>query len=192
MSTDKDDYVSNLTDEDQDPIVQAAAPDPVFSRILDGIVTFIAIFAHATWIILVGVILANVIMRYVLGGSIVALEELQWHLYAFGFMVGLSYTLVHDRHVRVDVLADGWSKRRRARIEIAAMLILVIPFAGLIAYDSLSFIEFSMRLNEGSRSPGGLPNRWIIKSVIPLAMGLLILAALARTLRMVAFLRAAT
>ncbi|MEI4231465.1 TRAP transporter small permease subunit [Roseovarius sp. D22-M7] len=175
---------------DHAPLVDEAAPNPLVSRILDGVVTFISIFAHATWIILVVAILANVIMRYVLGGSIVALEELQWHLYAFGFMVGLSYTLVHDKHVRVDVLADGWSKRRRARIEIGALLILVIPFAGLILYDSLAFVEFSMRLNEGSRSPGGLPSRWIIKSVIPLAMGLLILAALARLVRMVAFLRA--
>lgn len=93
---------------------------------------FIAIFAHATWIILVGVILAKVLMRYVFGGSRVVLEELQWHLYAFGFMVGLSYTLVHDQHVRVDVLAERWSKRRRAWIEIAAMFILVIPFAAVI------------------------------------------------------------
>jgi|SRR6056297_1994836 TRAP-type mannitol/chloroaromatic compound transport system permease small subunit len=189
MSTDKDDDVSNLVDEDRDDIVDDVAPNPLFSRILDGVVTFIAIFAHATWIILVAVILANVMMRYVLGGSIVALEELQWHLYAFGFMVGLSYTLVHDKHVRVDVLAENWPKRRRARIEIGAMLILVIPFAGLIAYDSMAFIEFSMLTNESSRSPGGLTQRWIIKSVIPLAMGLLILAALARTARMVAFLR---
>lgn len=189
MSSNKDDYVSNLLDEDTDAIVPDVAPDPFISRLLDAVVTFIAIFAHATWIILIAVILANVVMRYVLGGSIVALEELQWHLYAFGFMVGLSYTLVHDKHVRVDVLADGWSKRRRAIIEIAALLLLLIPFAGVIAYFSLNFIEFSLRLNEGSRSPGGLPSRWIIKSVIPLAMGLLILAALARTARMIAVLR---
>lgn len=189
MSSDKNDHMSSPVATDRDHIVEDVAPNPLVSRMLDGVVTFISIFAHATWIILVVVILANVMMRYVLGGSIVALEELQWHLYAFGFMVGMSYALVHDNHVRVDVIAEGWSKRRRARIEIAAMLILVIPFAGLIAYDSMAFIEFSMRLNESSRSPGGLPYRWIIKSVIPLAMGLLILAALARTTRMVAFLR---
>jgi len=182
--------MSVLIEDEHDAIVDEAAPNPLFSRVLDAVVTFIAIFAHATWIILVGVILANVIMRYALGGSIVALEELQWHLYAFGFMVGLSYTLVHDQHVRVDVLAERWSKRRRAWIEIAVMIILVIPFAGVILYDSIDFIEFAIRLNERSRSPGGLPYRWILKSVIPLAMGLLILAALARTARMVAFLRA--
>lgn len=182
--------MSILIEDEHDAIVDDAAPNPLFSRILDGVVTFIAIFAHATWIVLIGIILANVVLRYVLGGSDVALEELQWHLYAFAFMVGLSYTLVHDQHVRVDVIAEKWNKRRRARIEIAAMLILVIPFAAIIFADSLSFIEFSMRLNEKSRSPGGLPSRWIIKSVIPLAMGLLILAALARTARMIALLRA--
>lgn len=183
--------MSKLIEDDQDTIVDEAAPNPLFSRVLDSVVAFISIFAHVTWIVLVGVILANVTMRYVLGGSVVALEELQWHLYAFGFMVGLSYTLVHDQHVRVDVLAERWTKRRRAKIEIFAMLVLVIPFAGVILYDSVEFIEFSMRLNERSRSPGGLAYRWILKSVIPLAMGLLILAALARTARMIAFLRVA-
>jgi len=183
--------MSILIEDEHDSIVDEAAPNPLFSRVLDGVVTFISIFAHATWILLIGIILANVVMRYVLGGSLVALEELQWHLYAFGFMVGLSYTLVHDQHVRVDVLAEKWTKQRRAKIEIAAMLLLLMPFAAIILYDSISFIEFSIRLNEKSRSPGGLPYRWIIKSVIPLAMGLLILAALARTARMIALLRAA-
>jgi TRAP-type mannitol/chloroaromatic compound transport system permease small subunit len=180
-----------MIEDEHDAIVGDAAPNPMFSRLLDGVVTFISIFAHASWMMLIAVILANVVMRYVLGGSLVALEELQWHLYAFGFMVGLSYTLVHDQHVRVDVLAEKWGPRLRAKIEIAAMLVLVIPFAAIILYDSFSFIEFSIRLNEKSRSPGGLPYRWIIKSVIPLAMGLLILAALARMARMIALLRAA-
>ena len=183
--------MSDLIEDEHDAIMDPAAPNPLFSRVLDAVVGFISTIAHATWIILVGIILANVVMRYFLGGSIVVLEELQWHLYAFGFMVGLSYTLVHDQHVRVDVLAEHWPKRRRAWIEIFALLVLVIPFAGVILYDSIEFIEFSIRLNERSRSPGGLPYRWILKSVIPLAMGLLILAALARTARMIALLRMA-
>lgn len=182
--------MSNLIEDEHDAIVDETAPNPLFSRILDGIVAAVTVVAHATWIVLIGIILANVVMRYVLGGSIVALEELQWHLYAFGFMVGLSYTLVHDQHVRVDVLAERWSKRRRAWIDIFAMLVLVVPFASVILVDSIEFIEFSMRLNERSRSPGGLPHRWILKAVIPLAMGLLILAALARVGRLVALLRA--
>ncbi len=183
--------MSELIDDDHDAIVEETAPYPPVSRALDGVVTFIAIVAHATWIVLVGIIIANVLLRYVFGGASVALEELQWHLYAVGFMVGLSYALVHDQHVRVDVLAERWPKRRRAWIEIFAMLVLVIPFAGVILYDSIDFIEFSYRLNERSRSPGGLAHRWILKSVIPLAMGLLILAALARTVHMIAIVRGA-
>jgi len=182
--------MSEVTDEERDAVIDPDAPNPLVSRILDGVVGFIAVFAHATWIVIVGIILANVLMRYVFGGSIVALEELQWHLYAFGFMVGLAYALVHDQHVRVDVLAEKWPRKRRAKIEIAAMLFLVIPFAAVILYDSIDFIEFSMRLNERSRSPGGLPARWILKSVIPLAMGLIILAAVARVVHMFAVIRA--
>ena len=74
---------------------------------------------------------------------------------------------------------------------LTVMGVLAIPFAAVILYDSIDFIEFSIRLNERSRSPGGLPYRWILKSVIPLAMGLLILAAMARTVRMIALLRTA-
>ena len=181
--------MSELIDDDHDSILDESAPYPRVSKVLDAIVAFIAAIAHATWIVLVGIIMANVLLRYVFGGASVVLEELQWHLYAFGFMVGLSYALVHDQHVRVDVLAERFTKRRRAWIEIFAMLVLVVPFAGVILYDSIEFIEFSYRLNEKSRSPGGLPYRWILKSVIPLAMGLVILAALARTVHMVAILR---
>lgn len=181
--------MSELIDDEHDAILDESAPYPRVSKALDGIVAVIAAVAHVTWIVLVGIIIANVLLRYVLGGASVMLEELQWHLYAFGFMVGLSYALVHDQHVRVDVLAERWSKRRRAWIEIFAMLVLVVPFAGVILIDSIEFVQFSYTLNEKSRSPGGLSYRWILKSVIPLAMGLVVLAALARTAHMVAILR---
>ena len=52
------------------------------------------------------------------------------------------------------------------------MLLLVIPFAGSFYTTRSTSSNSSLRLNERSRSPGGLPYRWILKSVIPLAMGL--------------------
>lgn len=182
--------MTDLIEPDHDRIVPETAPNPFFSKALDALVSVTSVAAHATWILLVIVILTNVLMRYAFGGSIVALEEAQWHLYAFGFMFGLSYALVHDQHVRVDVVAERLSPRLRACIEVVAMLVFVVPFAAVVLWDSIEFIEFSYTLNERSRSPGGLPYRWLLKSVIPLAMGLLILAALARTARMLAYIRA--
>ena len=36
----------------------------------------------------------------------IELEELQWHLYCIGWLVGLSSTYIVDSHVRVDVLSE--------------------------------------------------------------------------------------
>ncbi|WP_018688700.1 TRAP transporter small permease subunit [Ahrensia kielensis] len=163
---------------------------PLFTRIIERIITFIAVSAHVGWLLLIVVILTNVVLRYVFSNSSVAMEEVQWHLYAYSFMVGVSYCLVQDQHVRVDVLAEHWPSRRRAWIDLLAMVLLVMPFAYIIANGSIPFVEFSHKLSETSRSPGGLPYRWILKSVIPFAFGLLFLAAITRALRMIAVIRA--
>lgn len=165
-----------------------AGPPPLLSRVADAIVGFITSFVHLAWIALIGVILASVILRYFIGYSLVWLEELQWHIFGAGFMIGLSYALVHDEHVRVDILASGWKVKTRAWVEIACMLLLVAPFAAVIAYNAIPFVEFSHRVNEISGSPGGLKFRWIIKAFLPFAMSLLCLAALARALKMAAII----
>ena len=48
---------------------------------------------------------------------------------------------------------------------------------------SLSWVADAYRVDEGSTSPQGLPNRWLVKAVIPLAFALMFLAAVARLLR---------
>lgn len=159
-------------------------PPPLLSRISEKLIEVISVLAHLSWLILIGVIITNVVLRYVFTSSSVALEEWQWHLYAFAFMVGLSYCLVQDQHVRVDVIAEHWSVKRRAWIDLMAMVILVMPFAYIVAEGAIPFVEFSVKMHETSRSPGGLSHRWILKSVIPFSMGLLFLAAFARALRM--------
>ncbi len=45
-------------------------------------------------------------------GSIM-MEEIQWHLYAVGFMLGLSFTEMRERNVRIDVLAETLFARVR-------------------------------------------------------------------------------
>ncbi|HMR36676.1 TRAP transporter small permease subunit [uncultured Paracoccus sp.] len=165
------------------------APASPFSRLLDGLIRVIAVTAHISWLVLIVVIITNVIRRYLLSDSSVALEEWQWHLYAYGFMVGIAYCLVEDQHVRVDVLAEKWPAHRRAWIELLAMVILVMPFAFVIAGESIPFVEFSHKLSEVSRSPGGLTHRWLIKALIPFAMVLIFLAALSRVAKVIALIR---
>ena len=93
--------MSEVTDEERDAVIDPDRPQSArlaHSRRPSSASSPSSLTRHG--FVIVGSFLANVLMRYVFGGSIVALEELQWHLYAFGFMVGLAYALVHDQHVR--------------------------------------------------------------------------------------------
>lgn len=139
----------------------------------------------AAWLnlLLVGVILLQVVLRYVFHNGQVVLEELMWHLYATAFMLGLSYALVTDQHVRVDLLHERLSQRARAWVEVAGILFLLLPFAWVVFDHSLTWLAASFHANESSENPTGLPYRWLIKSVLPLSFGLLLLAALSRLWR---------
>ena len=110
-------------------------------------------------------IVGNVILRYAIGTNFIALEELQWHLYAIGFMMGLSYTMLKDGHVRVDVLAEKLSHRSRAWIELVGLLLFVAPFIYLTIVYAIPFVERSWNLNETSPDRGGLPARWFLEGL---------------------------
>ena len=149
--------------------------------------TIIRIGKAVSWlnVLLILVILVQVVMRYLFSFSWVALEELQWHLYAVGIMVGLSYALTENTHVRLDLLHGRLRKKTRAWIDIIGLTVLVLPWCYVIMHHGLDFVAASWRVREASVSPTGLGGYYIIKSVIPLSFGLLTLAALARILKQI-------
>lgn len=140
-------------------------------------------------LVLIGVILAQVTLRYGFHAGQVVLEELMWHLYALVFLFGLAHGVSTNRHIRVDLLTRHGSARTRAWIDIIGILTLLAPFLVVVLHHGLEAVAESFRLNESSTSPQGLPYRWAIKAALPLAMGLLALAALARLLDQIALLR---
>lgn len=164
-------------------------PSTAVSRAADATLTRIAAVVDWFWVLLIGLIVINVTLRYVLGTNFIALEELQWHLYAVGFMLGIAYALTADGHVRVDVLADTFPPRRRAWIEALGLILFVLPLCGILLNYGWPFVLRAWTINEVSAAPGGLPHRWAIKAVILVAFGLLALAALSRLTRVIAALR---
>lgn len=135
------------------------------------------------WLALIGLIVSTVVLRYAFGSGRVDLEELQWHLYAMGFLVGIVACTAHDRHVRVDVFRERMSARTRAWIDFYGILLLQLPFLALVLWSALPFVLDSFAVAERSGAPGGLPHRWILKACIPTAAALLVLASGARLLR---------
>jgi TRAP-type mannitol/chloroaromatic compound transport system permease small subunit len=163
-------------------------PRTGLSDAIDRFITAIAAVLNWIWVVLVLLIVLNVALRYMFGTNIIALEEMQWHLYAIGIMLGLGFTLQQDGHVRVDVLAERLPRRRRAWIELLGLLLIVLPLVGIILYQAWPFVTRAYRINEVSAAPGGLPYRWAIKSVILIAFAYLGLAAFSRLMRVSSFL----
>ncbi|WCN10665.1 TRAP transporter small permease subunit [Marinomonas mediterranea] len=164
-------------------------PHTPVSQWLENAIEKLGQYVSWIWLVLMLLIVSNALMRYFFNTTFVALEELQWHLYAVGFMLGLSYCFIHDGHVRVDALAEHWSMKKRIWIETFGISLLLLPFCFVMFNYALPFVERSYRMNEVSPSFDGLPFRWILKSFILIALALLVMAASSRWLRCVAFLR---
>lgn len=165
-----------------------ALPHTRLSSRIDGFLRRIGEAASWLWIALLGVIVVNVLMRYVLGEGRIELEELQWHLYAVGLLIGIATAFEADAHVRVDVLHERLSLRMQAWIELYGLLLLFFPFVALVLYYAVPFVGWSWESSEVSSAPGGLPYRWAIKAALPLGFGLLATAAISRLLRVSALL----
>ena len=140
------------------------------------------------WLVLVGVVVVNVTMRYLFGEGRVEFEEIQWHLYAIGFLLGLAACMDSDNHIRVDVFHDRLSLRSQAWIELYGLLLLFFPFVLMVLMFSVPFVQYSFAISEISDAPGGLPFRWAIKSVLPISMVLLLIAGISRLFRVSSYL----
>jgi TRAP-type mannitol/chloroaromatic compound transport system permease small subunit len=161
---------------------------PKICDTLDEIIRRIGLFFSWFNTLLVAVIILQVVLRYVFGMGLVVLEELQWHLYAIGIMLGLSYCTVENSHIRLDVLHDNLSQRNKELVELCGHLFLLLPIVIIILIHGWEFAMDAWNVKERSTSPIGLPARYIIKFFIPIGFGLLGLAALSKMLRSVAFL----
>ena len=127
---------------------------------------------------MVAVVCYDVFTRYLLKQSSVAVQEMEWHLFAIIFLLGAAYTLKHDRHIRVDIIYMRLSERQRAWINLLGTLLFLIPFTILIIWSSKNFIINSFVIGESSPNPGGLPARYLLKACIPLGFILVLLQAL--------------
>jgi len=171
-----------------DLIHHTELPTTRLSGALDGLLDRIGFLFSWLWLAIVAVILYAVIGRYAFGQGSVMLEEVEWHLAGAVWLIGLSYTVVHDAHVRVDVLHERFSLRTQAWIELLGLLVLMLPFLVIAVDEAWPYFLSSYLQNEESQAPAGLPARWALKFFLPLAFGLLIVAAVSRLSRCTALL----
>jgi len=111
---------------------------------------------------------------------LVPMEELMWHIYSVPVMFGLAYAITNDSHIRIDLLRGHMSKQLQHIFEILGILLLLLPCLVILLDFGFDYAVYAFTHHESSQSTMGLPHRWIVKSVIPLTMLLMIIASIAR------------
>lgn len=144
----------------------------------------------ARWLILACILIsaANAVARYGFNLGSNAWLEIQWYLFSLVFLGAAGYTLKHNAHVRIDLVASRLSLRAQHWIDLFGHLFMLLPVCAIMLWFGWAAFLESYRIAEASTDPGGLA-RWPIKLVVPAAFALLILQGLAETIRKVARLR---
>ena len=134
---------------------------------LEKIINIIGGLCSFIMILMVLNVFYNVVSRYFFNNVSIGMQELEWHLFAAMFMFGIGYTLKEDGHVRVDILYDNLSEHSQAIINLLGSVFFALPITILILYFGWDYTHEAYQMGEGSPDPGGLPHRWIVRSIIP-------------------------
>ena len=145
-------------------------------KIIGKFIDMLGNFCSLLMVLMILNVFYDVIMRYFFNDVSIGMQELEWHLFAAMFMFGIAYTLKEDAHVRVDIFYDAMTNRKKAFINIIGSIFFALPITLLIFYYSIDYTIEAYTMGEGSGDPGGLPHRWIVRSVIPVSSFFLVLA----------------
>ena len=170
------------------------------SGILDAPVLALGRAASFLFIPLMLVIVYDVVQRKITGSSpgftgtifyipSTLLQELEWHIHGVLFLLVLGYVYLHNAHVRIEIVRERLSPRAKIWLELAGIVLLLMPFCAFGVTYGWSFAERAYMTNEVSSAQGGLPARWIIKSFIPIGFALLAASGLSMLLKCVVRLR---
>jgi len=130
-------------------------------------------------VVMIVIVFIDVIARYLFDSGSIAMQELEWHLFAAVFLLGAAYTMRENANVRVDVLYERMSTRSKAIVDIFGTVFFVIPMCTLILYSAIDFVAYSYQVQEVSNDPGGLPYRFAFKALLPIGYGLVLIQSLA-------------
>lgn len=147
----------------------------LLSRFIDGVNDRVG---KATAWLTTGMVLLtayDTIMRYGFQKGSIALQELEWHLFGFIFLVAAGYTLKEDAHVRVDIFYTRLNERQRAWVNLVGTCVALLPFCTLVIWSTKNFVLNSWNMGEFSPDPGGLPARYVLKAMIPVGFFLIAL-----------------
>lgn len=155
------------------------------ARLFDLINQTVAMAVRWLALAMVLVQFSIVVGRYVFGVNSIAVQESVLYMHATLFMLAAGYTLLVDKHVRVDVFYAKLDDRARRRIDLFGHLFLLIPSMLALLYWSWPSVRSSWSILEGPLSVGGIKAVFLLKSLIPAFCILVLIQSVAILFRLV-------
>lgn len=142
---------------------------PALRRLAAGIDRANSLLGRAAgWLLaaMAAVLFVVIVLGSMFRVGYVWMQELVIYLHGIIFMSAAAYTLLHNGHVRIDVVYGHLSRRGRATVDLLGSLLLLLPTCGAILYFSLGYVLDSWRVWEGSPEAGGIPATFLLKTFI--------------------------
>jgi TRAP-type mannitol/chloroaromatic compound transport system permease small subunit len=157
------------------------------SRAIDLVNEHVGRLVYWGVLVMVLVSAANATSRYALNMASNAWLELQWYLFALVFLFCSGYTLLHNEHVRIDVVSSHLSRRTQVWIDVFGLLFFLLPMSLFIMWLSWPIFMNAWTSGEISGSAGGLI-RWPARLMVPAGFFLLSLQGFSELIKRIAFL----
>ena len=157
------------------------------SRAIDAMNERIAFVAD--WLVLLSCLISagNAFSRYAFNISSNAWLEIQWYMFGAVIMLGTSYTLKKNEHVRVDIVYANVSTRRQIGIDIFGFILFMLPATIIMAYLCWPIFYNAWSHGEMSSNSGGLI-RWPVKLLLPVGFFLLSLQGISELIKRIAMI----
>ena len=161
-----------------------------FADAVDRVTRAASALASALLLAMIALVFFNVFGRYVVGASPVWAQELEWHLMAPIALLGIAARTPEKGFGRGEMVSERLPERAQHARDLFSMLCGAIIAVLFVKY-SAGFVDSAWSIREGSPDPGGLPARYVVKAMIPIAFGLFALQCVANAIRHLAALRQA-
>lgn len=147
----------------------------ILHRIWDNLEEF---FLLPSLTIMVVVVFAQVVARYIFGTSIAWSEELARYLFVCSTWIGVSYSAKRGTHLRITFVRDMLKGNKYKILELFVVLVWIV-FALFMINQGITLTQTIAQF--GQRSAAMQAPMWIFYATVPIGLGLMVIRLLHRT-----------
>jgi TRAP-type mannitol/chloroaromatic compound transport system permease small subunit len=124
----------------------------------------------------------DVVLRYVFNNPTIWAMDTNTMLFTGASMLAGGYALLHDSHVKLDILYRNWGKRTRAMVDLFTMSLAIVAFCFVI-WKGIDSFWWAWKTGQHANSYWA-PPMWPVKLCLPVGGVLLLLQGVSRWLKL--------